>query len=617
MAETITLPTDVPVLIIGGGGSGLTSSILLSDYGIASLLVERRSATSHMPKAGAHNQRSLEIFRRHGIATEIQTSGVPAENRLRAAWMTSLGGNDSIDARELYSIDLNGEGTFRQVYEKDSPELSAGLGQHLLEPILRRHAESRSLATVRFGHQLVALDQSSRDGVVATIQDDSGQIHSVRARYVIAADGGRTVGPMLGAQMVGRCGLAEMLSIYFRADLSPYVSDDVMAHWFVGPKHGTWAGGSLVKAGPHPWNRHSPTWTIHFMFPEGDPDIGRLTCNNALPRLQDLLHLPNLNAEILGVSPWKIDAVQIDQYRIGNVFFIGDAAHRQPPTSGLGLQSAIQDADNLTWKIACTLKGQASETILNTYETERRPVCKANVEYALFAFENQFAFEAGLGLNRAKTIEDRRAVFEEYFADTPLSETRRARAAEVFNTVRLELNPHDRELGFFYDTGALLSDNSPSPPRDPMGVNYHPTTRPGSRLPHAWLNDRGARVSTHDLGAVGEFVLLCGYGAAARRWSEAAYEIAKESGLPLVAIRVAPDGDYGDPTCSWSCLREVTEDGAILVRPDKYVAARYNGAAEDAKLSLTHALEVVLGKKLSSTVEASAQRLPTQLNSSD
>ncbi|KAH8697940.1 FAD-binding monooxygenase [Talaromyces proteolyticus] len=595
------LPTEVPVLVIGGGGSGLTLSILLSDYGITSLLVERRSGTSHMPKAGAHNQRSLEIFRRHCIAEEIQHAGVPAQNRLRAAWMTSLGGGDPIAARELYSIDLNGEGSFREIYERDSPELSAGLGQHLLEPLLRKHAESRSQAILKFGHQLMTLEQHHA-GVIASIKDMRGEIHRVRARYVIAADGGRTVGPMLGAQMIGRSGLAEMLSIFFRADLSSYVSDDVMAYWFVGPKHGSWAGGSLVKAGPHPWNRHSPTWTIHFMLPEGDSDIGQITVDNALPRLQDLLHLPNLKADILGVSPWKIDAVQVDRYRIGDVFFIGDAAHRQPPTSGLGLQSAIQDADNLSWKLASVLHGQASEDLLDTYETERRPVCKQNVEYALFAFENQFAFEAGLGLNRAKTVEERSEVFEAYFEETPLGATRRARAAEVFNTVRLELNPHDRELGFYYEAGALVPDGTSLPERDPMGVSYRPTTRPGSRLPHAWLNNRGARLSTHDLGRTGEFVLLCGYGAAALEWSEAATQLAKNTKIPIVGIRIAPDGDYGDPTCIWSRLREVSNDGAILLRPDKYVAARYHSSVKDPYSCLRQAFERILGKVVDASV---------------
>lgn len=573
-------PDEVPVLIIGGGGSGLSSSIFLSDLGVASLLIERRSSTSHMPKAGAHNQRTMEIFRRHGVAGDIQREGVPAQNRMRAVWMTSLGGDGPLERQELFSIDLNGEGEFRPLYEKDSPELSAGLGQYLLEPLLRSHAESKPLGSVAFGHELIDLREDGA-GVEATIRDtETGQTHTVRAQYVIAADGGRTVGPMLGAEMVGRTGLAEMLSIYFRADLSSYLTDDVMAWWFVGPKHGTWAGGSLIKAGPGVWDRHSPTWTIHFMFPEGDPDIGRLTKENALPRLRDLLHLPTLDAEVLAVSPWKIDAVQIDKYHVGRVYFIGDAAHRQPPTSGLGLQSAIQDADNLCWKLAAVIHGWASEELLDSYESERRPACAANVEYALFAFENQFAFEAGLGLHRARTGDERRAAFEAYFADTPLGATRRARAKEVFNTVRLELNPHDRELGYYYETGAVVPDGTLPPPRDPMGVVYTPAARPGSRLPHAWLNDRGLRVSTHDVGAAGEFVLFCGSGTAAQQWRAAAAKVSAELNVPLSCTAVAADGELGDPTMAWGKLSGVTERGAVLVRPDRFVAARYPDLVE-------------------------------------
>jgi 2,4-dichlorophenol 6-monooxygenase len=586
--------SNFSVLIVGGGGSGLTSSLILSDLGVDSLLIERRPDTSHMPKAGAHNQRSMEIFRRHGISEDIQRAGAPAENRMRAAWMTSLGGTGHLDRRHLFSIDLNGEGEYREMYERDSPELSAGLGQYLLEPLLRRHAESRNPGNVRFGHELISLTQDGARTVAEVLDRDTGAVYTVTARYVIAADGGRTVGPLLGANLVGSTGLAEMLSIYFRADLSEYVDDDVMAYWFVGAELGTWAGGSMVKAGPTRWDRFSETWTIHFMFPAGDPEIGRLTTANVLPRLRKILNLPDLEAEILGVSPWTIDGVHIDRYRVGDVFFMGDAAHRQPPTSGLGLQSAIQDADNLTWKLATVLRGWASETTLDSYEHERRPVIEANVAYALFAFQNQFAFEAGLGLNRAKTIDERREAFRAYFEDTPIGETRRARACEVFNTVRLELNPHDREMGFHYQQGMLIPDGSSPPPRDPMGVRYRPSTRPGHRLPHAWLNKRGQRVSTHDIGGIGHFILIAGRGG--RAWCAAAEKFAAETDIPISAFRIAADGDYGDPTRTWATLSETTEDGALLVRPDRYVACRFVQGVNDPYRSVRSALFQVLGR---------------------
>ncbi|RWI57082.1 MAG: aromatic ring hydroxylase [Mesorhizobium sp.] len=588
------IPSEVSVLIIGGGGSGLTSSLFLSDLDVDSLLVERHPGTSHMPKAGAHNQRTMEIFRRHGIADEVQRTGAPAENRMRAAWMTTLGGNGPLDRRHLFSIDLNGEGVFREIYERDSPELSAGLGQYLIEPLIRRNAEKRDLGRLCFNHEVVSLEQNG-SGAIAGIRDRAtGTTHSVRAQYVIAADGGRSIGGMVGANLTGTTGLAAMLSIYFRADLSAYVDDDVMAYWFVGAEFGAWAGGSMVKAGPTKWDRFSETWTIHFMFHPDDPDIGRLTKNNALPRLRKILNLPELDAEVLGVSPWTIEAVQTDQYRVGNIFFIGDAAHRQPPTSGLGLQSAIQDADNLAWKLAAVLHGWAPESLLDTYESERRAVIAANVEYALFAFQNQFAFEAGLGLNRAKTTEERRAAFLAYFADTPIGETRRARAREVFNTVRLELNPHDREIGFHYGAGALIPDGTVPPPRDPMGVNYIPTTRPGHRLPHAWLNKRGQRVSTHDIGGIGKFILLTGRRGAS--WCEAADELSRKTLVPISAFRISADGDFGDPTRRWERLREIEEDGALLIRPDRYVACRFPRMSEDPYDSLRSAMSKILGR---------------------
>lgn len=595
------LPSQVSVLIIGGGGSGLTSSILLSDLGVDTLLVERRPSTSHMPKAGAHNQRTMEIFRRHGIAEQIHEIGAPAENRMRAAWQTSLGGDGELDRRFLYAIDLNGEGEFRDLYEKDSPELSAGLGQYLLEPLLRRNATERNPGRVCFNHELVSITQDA-DGVIAEIRDrDTSAVHEVRARYAIAADGGRTVGPMLGLEMKGPTGLAEMMSIYYRADLSAYVEDDVMAYWFVGGQFGTWAGGSMVKAGPDHWDRHSETWTVHFMLP---PDEAKAwTKERALPHLRRLLNLPDLDAEILGVSPWTIEGVHLERSREGRVFFIGDAAHRQPPTSGLGLQSAIQDADNLSWKLAAVIGGWANEAILDSYESERRPVIAQNIEYALFAFQNQFAFEAGMGLTRARSPEERLEALRQYFEPTAIGDTLRARAAEVFNTVRLELNPHDREIGFRYDEGLLIPDGTEPPPRDPMGVIYTPTTRPGHRLPHAWLNKRGKRVSTHDLGDIGSFVLIT--GGAGKPWCDAAEAVAAATGVPLEAVRISGDGDFGDPKRMWLGLREIEDGGALLVRPDRYVACRFQKAVADPRAALEAAFANIL--RIEAAVPATAR----------
>lgn len=609
------LPAEVPVLIVGGGGSGLTSSILLSDLGVDSLLVERRPSTSHMPKAGAHNQRTMEIFRRHGIADQIQEIGMPAETRIRTTWLTSLGGHDVLDRRELFSLDVNGEGIYRDIFEKDSPELSAGLGQYLLEPLLRSNAERRNPGNVCFGFELTSLTQDG-DGVVAEIREcANAQVHRVHTRYVIAADGGRTVGPMLGVSMIGQTGLATMTSLYFRADLSEYVDDDVVVQWFVGPRFGSWTGGALVKAGPKHWDSHSETWTIHLMIPPDDPDAQNLTKDRAITRLRALLNLPELEAEILGVSPWHIESVHIDKSRLGNVFFIGDAAHRQPPTSGLGLQSAIQDADNLAWKLASVIKGWADEAILNTYETERRPVIQENIEYALFAFQNQFAFEAGMGLTHAETPEERSAVFLKYLEDSPMGRTRRAVGAEVFGTGRLELDPHDRELGFHYEEGVLIPDGTAAPLRDPMGIDYAPTTRPGHRLPHAWLNNRGKRLSTHDIGGIGTFILLTGSGG--RGWCEAAARVSARSGVPIEACRIAPGGDMGDPTRAWSALSQIDADGALLVRPDRYVACRFQTGTTDPYATLESALARLLNpSSLQQVSEGSRVGVPSSVSKS-
>jgi 2,4-dichlorophenol 6-monooxygenase len=275
------------------------------------------------------------------------------------------------------------------------------------------------------------------------------------------------------------------------------------------------------------------------------------------------------------------------------VFLAGDAAHRHPPTTGLGLNTAIQDAHNLAWKLAAVLKGTAGDALLDSYEPERRPIGMRNVDWALFTFLNHLVIDAGMGLMPGAPPEAQTAALEAYFADTPMGETRRARAAEVIATQRTEFQAHDLEIGFSYGDGALVPDGSEAPPRDPMGSMYHPTTRPGHRLPHAWLNRNGQRISTHDLtGAGSSFALIT--GPAGEAWCTAAAEAAERLAVSIVAARVGDGGDYADPTGAWAAVRQIRDDGAVLVRPDNHVAFRSSGTVDEPAAVLTDALETIL-----------------------
>ena len=581
----------VPVLIVGGGGCGLSASLFLSNLGVDHLLVERHTGTSHLPKAHYLNQRTMEIFRQHGVADAIYRVGTPPHQMGKVRWRTSLGGDGPLDARTFHTMDAFGGGETAARSLRDSPCASSNYPQLRLEPLLREHAEECGPGRLRFGHELVGLAQDA-DGVNATVLDRAtGESSTVRAEYVIAADGGKTVGAAVGVEMAGPTGLLDMVSTHLSADLSAWADESCLITWFLNPDGaGSWGSGAMVPMGPT-WGARSEEWVVHFTFGPDDP--ARFDEQAIVPRLRELLKLPELDITVHKVSHWILEGVLADHYQVGRVFLAGDAAHRHPPTTGLGLNTAVQDAHNLAWKLAAVVHGQASPALLDSYQPERQAIGMRNVDWAMFTFLNHLVIDAGIGLLPGQPPEANRAAFEAYFADTPMGATRRARAAEVIRTQRTEFQAHDLEIGFRYDAGALVPDGSEPPPSDPMGSDYHPTTRPGHRLPHAWLARADEeRVSTHDLTGRDGFALITGPDGSA--WVAAAAAASEKFGVPLRAVRVGTD--LTDPDGAWAAVREISDAGAVLVRPDNHVAFRAPGAVDDPTGALTHAVATVLGR---------------------
>lgn len=583
---------DVPVLIVGGGGCGLSASILLSELGVGSLLVERHDGTSHLPKAHYLNQRTMEIFRQYDVAEEVYAAGAGLERFGKVRWTTSLGGDGPLDGRTFHTMDGFGGGGLFDHYAADSPCPSSNLPQIRLEPILKRRAEGLAPGRVRFGHELLSLDQDA-DGVTAVVRDlAADKNYEVRAQYVIGADGGKTVGDLIGVAMSGPSGLLDMVSCHFKADLSAFADESCLITWFLNPDGaGSWGSGAMVPMGPT-WGKHSEEWNFIFTFGPDDPE--RFDEEKIVPRLKELIKLPDLDVEVLRVSHWVLEGVLADRYRVDRVFLAGDAAHRHPPTTGLGLNTAIQDSHNLAWKLAAVLGGHASPALLDSYESERQAIGARNVDWAMFTFLNHLVIDAGLGLMPGQPPEANRAAMEAFFADTPMGETRRARAAEVIATQRTEFQAHDVEIGFRYDRGALVADGTPAPPVDPMGGAYHATTRPGHRLPHAWLDRDGKRISTHDLVARTGFLLLTGPDGSA--WRSAAAAAAEKHGIDIGVVAIGPEGDCTPADETWARVRGTGDGGAVLVRPDHHVAFRAADPVADASEVLTRTLGTLLGR---------------------
>lgn len=598
------VPTiNVDVLVVGAGGCGLNLSIFLADLGVDFLTVERSTRLANLPKAHYLNQRTMEILRQHGVADDIYAMGTPPENMSRAIWLTTLGGDGPHDRKVIHEMDgIGGSGdSQRAIYERDSACRSANLPLIRSEPIFRRHADARAPGRLRFGSELLDFHQDD-DGVTATIREvASGEQSTVRAKYLIAADGGRTIGKELGNRMVGPSGLAKNVTVHFTADLSEVLLDDrVMLHFFIHPtRRGPLASGALVPAGGDDakWGRHSKEWIFHFMVAPDDP--AKFDEAVASQQIRELLKLPDLAMQIHKISHWMIEAVLAERYQFGRVLLAGDAAHRHPPASGLGLNTGIQDAHNLAWKLALVTRGQASAALLDSYEAERRPIGSFNVAWALSSYWNHLLSAASIfAIHPANVYEavgqpDEDNEISGLFADTPDGRMRRARVAEVFNTHRVEMYDHDVELGFVYEQGARVPDGTPAPARDPWGTVYVPTTRPGHRLPHAWLERDGQRISTHDLlDDKASFVLIANARGAA--WIEAARQLAVELKLPLLAVRIAPDGGALDAERRWQALSEVDDTGALLVRPDAIVAWRAKRDVADPHHELKRALLQIL-----------------------
>ncbi|MGE3150693.1 MAG: FAD-dependent monooxygenase [Pseudorhodoplanes sp.] len=599
----------VPVLIVGGGGCGLTSSIFLSAHGVESLLVERHESPGRMPKARYVNQRTMEIFRQFGLEEPINAVAMPLKYISRIRWCTSLAGDGPLDRKEFYSIDSFGGGPLTD-YAKHSPCSALLYPQVRMEPLLRAEAEKRAPCRVRYGHELVSITQD-KNGVTGIVRNRSiGEEYRVHADYAIAADGGKTIGSIAGARLEGPTNLVHVVTAYFRADLSKWWDDDhAMTTWFVNPEGGSWASGVLGKLGPTKFDRHSEEWMFHFNFRPDDPT--RFDEAALIPRMRGLLKVPDLDVEILGIGHWTVEGVLADRYRFGRIFLAGDAAHRHTPTTGLGLNSAIQDAHNLAWKLAAVLRGQASDPLLDSYEAERRPVAARNVAWALLTFSNHAITDAGIGLVRGNA-EVSRDNMTAFFADTDDGRTRRARLNEIMRIHRTEFQAHDIELGYFYEHGGVVPDGTFAPERDPMGGKYIPTTRPGHRLPHAWLRSLdGRRLSTLDLIDPRAFVLLLGSDGAA--WRAAAEQIRTVAGVPLSVVTIGnelDDTDYLDADQTWSYDREIASDGAILVRPDGHVGWRSLATKETPAEVLRQALEKILGRQLGQPSEEATNAQP-------
>ena len=525
---------ETDVLIVGAGPAGLVAAISLARLGVSSVVVDQRSGPSQLPRATALGPRTMEIMRGWSLERCLR------EHELDVLPLGRVAGGPTSNDSSVVSLGLPSYDDARRV----SPTAPALVPQDAVEQVLLDHLTTYS-PDVRFGTRLVSLVQDER-GVTATLRPGTARRRvRLRARFAIGADGANSlVRTRLGIAMSGQEMFGDFVAAHVRAPLAQVLGRPGFAMTTVHGSPG--AAGATVFVPTDNVDR----WLVVRRWDPAAGQGGDHTRGRMAELVRSAAGAPDLPVDVYGVQVHSSAAQVADRFQDGRVFLVGDAAHRGPVFGG-GLDGAVSDADNLAWKLAFVLNGWAGPELLSTYEAERRPAAELFVSqpdrWLAPAIADPLAVDLGVTYREGAFVGDRTAV------------------------------------------GVAVGGRTVAGGTGP----WQQSARPGARAPHLWLGRDCDRVSTLDLFGDGLTVLTGSDGAS---WRHAACELATSTGLPLRTVSIGGSHGLRDVRGEFAALYGVEPDGAVLVRPDGYVAWRAVSTAEvDVMAELHRGVRAAVG----------------------
>ncbi|KAL8634783.1 MAG: hypothetical protein Q9228_007651, partial [Teloschistes exilis] len=494
---TVDMEVEVDVLIVGTGPAGASLAAFLGEYGIKGLIVGKTSSTVITPRAHITNKGAFECLRDIGLEEECRSVACPIEMSMFQRICTSMAGQEISRAYMLG----NGPITHGE-YIEASPCAHADLPQTKLEPILLKHATQHGFR-LRFDHELLGFSKNAKSGRIESLVrcTVTGGHTLIRSKYLCGADGANsTIVRDLNLPLNDRPFQGLALNVLIEADMSFDVAESDalllfqthlmthstgLLHILTRPDRPQPSFGVIgILRFVKPWTR----WVMILLAAEGVTEV-TATEADILARVEELIDDASVDVKIKRISRWTINECYAERYSKDNVFCLGDAVHRHPPHNGLGSNTCVQDAYNLAWKLAYVLKGKADPSLLETYNDERQPVGEYIVRRANDTRRSHSTFYGILGTFEPQ-MEDRIAALAELQEDSEAGRQRRAAFQKITEEMAEDRDGLGQEMNQLYRSQAIYPDDEQDPPfieedSKKAALQYHQSTYPGSRLPHA------------------------------------------------------------------------------------------------------------------------------------